>query len=50
MAHLPENACEAYSFIKPYQWVKSVKGGCFSYLVVNVVAAAVKSSNFTNFC
>lgn len=37
MAHLPENACEANSFIKPYQWVKSVKGGCLCYLVLNVV-------------
>lgn len=44
MAHLLENACEANSFIKPYQWVKDVKGGYFCYLVLNVAAA--KSSNF----
>lgn len=48
MPHLPENACEACSFIKPYQWVKSVKGGCFCYLVLNITAV-VKSPNFTNF-
>lgn len=37
MAHLPENAREANSFIKPYQWVKSVKRECLFYLVLNVV-------------